>query len=346
MPSVGIDISDTSVKFLELHDGQFGKTIGRYGTKEIPEGVVVDGGIKNEEKLVLILTEIKKQHHLHFIRASLPEEKAFLFTMFAPHSASLREVHNLVEFRLEENVPLPPRDTVFDYDVVPSGEQRRGKEAEISVVVFARKTIEEYTNVFQAAGLVPLSLELEAQAIARSLIKKGDLGTYLIVDFGKLRTGLAIVSRGLLAFTSTLDVVGDTITDIIVKHFSVTKEEAERIKNESDFIKNKEDEALVGKLMETISSLKNEIERHHQYWNTKKDAKGGPVPPIEKIVLCGGSSNLVGLRELLSGSLNIPVEQGNVWSNTFSFNDVIPEIDRATSLGYATAVGLALRSET
>ena len=130
-----------------------------------------------------------------------------------------------------------------------------------------------------------------------------------------------------------------------MKHFSVTKEEAERIKNESDFIKNKEASELVDAIMETISSLKGEIERHHRYWNTKKDARGKSTPQIEKVILCGGSSNLVGLLEYLSGSLNVPVVHGNVWTNTFSFEEVIPDIPRAHSLGYATAIGLALRDE-
>ncbi|MCH7772439.1 MAG: pilus assembly protein PilM, partial [Bacteroidetes bacterium] len=145
--------------------------------------------------------------------------------------------------------------------------------------------------------------EIEAQAIARSVIQNGDDGTYMIIDFGKMRTGLGIVSRGLLSFTSTLDVVGDTLTEAIAEHFSVSTEKAERIKNESDFIKNKDNSELFLTLMKTIGELKDEIERHYRYWNTRIDKQGETAPRIDKIILCGGSSNVVGLREYLSGSL-------------------------------------------
>lgn len=165
----------------------------------------------------------------------------------------------------------------------------------------------------------------------------------MIIDFGKKRTGLSIVSNGLLSFTSTLDVVGDTLTTSIAEHFSVSTEEAERIKNESDFIKNKDNSELFTTLIGTISQIKDEIEKHHRYWNTRTDKYGNPMPQIEEIILCGGSSNVVGLREYLSGSLKIKTERANVWRNAFSFNDVIPEIDFPHSLGYATAIGLALR---
>ena len=96
--------------------------------------------------------------------------------------------------------------------------------------------------------------------------------------------------------------------------------------------------------MATLSKLKDEIERHFRYWNNRTDKKGKKVPQIEKVILCGGSSNVVGLREYLSGSLKARAERANVWQNAFSFDDVIPDIVFSQSLGYATAIGLALRS--
>lgn len=343
MPAVGIDISDSSIKFLELVDSEHGKGIGRYGDAEIPPGVVERGEIKNVDILSGILKRLKEKHDLDFIRASLPEEKVYLFTTKIPSiEAKESEIRNLIEFRLEENVPLSPAEAVFDFDLPLGNEGAR--EREVGVAVYPRTTIEQYSELFEKAGLTPLSFEVEAQAIARSVIREGDDGTYMIIDFGRMRTGLAIVSRGLLSFTSTLDVVGETLTNAIAENFGVSTEEAERIKNESDFIKSKDNSELFVTLMKTISGLKGEVERHYRYWNARSDNRGRRLPPIEKIILCGGSSNVVGLREYLSGSLKIGAERANIWTNAFSFDDVIPDIDFAHSLGYATAVGLALRS--
>ena len=62
-----------------------------------------------------------------------------------------------------------------------------------------------------------------------------------------------------------------------------------------------------------------------------------------KIILCGGSANLAGLPEYLSSNMNIVVEVANVWANTFSLNDIVPDISQPQSLSYATTVGLALK---
>ena len=37
------------------------------------------------------------------------------------------------------------------------------------------------------------------------------------------------------------------------------------------------------------------------------------------------------------------MDVANVWANTFSLNDVVPDIEYRYSLAYATAVGLALK---
>ncbi len=343
MPAVGIDISDSSVKFLRLQDGENGKEIELYGEKEIPANVVLNGEIKNPDALIQVLSMIQKENDIHFIRASLPEEEAYIFKTLVPKGLKDGEVKNLIDLKLEENVPLASGEAVFDYDI-PLKEDSSIQQREVSVTVYPNKTIEQYTEVFRKAHLTPLSFEIEAQAIARAVVQKGDDGTYMIVDFGKMRTGIAVVSNGLLSFASTLDVVGDTLTEAVAEHFSVSILEAEKIKNESDFIQNKDNSELFETLMVTISRLKDEIERHFRYWNSRTDKKGKKVPQIEKIILCGGSSNVVGLREYLSGSLEARAERANVWKNVFSFNETIPNIVYEQSLGYATAVGLALRS--
>ncbi len=74
MPAVGLDISDHSVKFLELVHSHDGYRVGRFATKEIPEGIIVGGTITKRDALVTLLSDFRKEHGLTFVRASLPEE--------------------------------------------------------------------------------------------------------------------------------------------------------------------------------------------------------------------------------------------------------------------------------
>ena len=76
------------------------------------------------------------------------------------------------------------------------------------------------------------------------------------------------------------------------------------------------------------------------YWENIPSKKND----IEKIILCGGESNMAGLTDFFSQELKKPVELGNTWVNVTTFKNYVPEIARNISLTYATAVGLALRS--
>src|SRR3989338_3788256 len=92
------------------------------------------------------------------------------------------------------------------------------------------------------------------------------------------------------------------------------------------------------------AALTAEIERHYRYWDTRRNDQGERVTPVGRICLVGGSANMRGLPEYIAGHIHAPVELGNVWRHICDFDFYIPPIDRRTSLQFATAAGLALRT--
>ncbi|MBT3282843.1 pilus assembly protein PilM [bacterium] len=344
IPAVGIDISDNSIHLIEFADKHGRKTLKKFGKYPIPDGVIIKGEIKKIKELTDILKKIKKDNNINFVRASLPEEKAYLFQTQIPGDVTDENIRSILEFKLEEYVPLSPSSAIFDYNILPN--QKDSDLLNVVVAVYPKNTIEKYTVVFEDAGMTLLSLEIEAQAIKRTVVKEGDTGTYMIVDFGKTKTGLSIVSNNVLSFTSTLEVEEERLTNTIVKHLKVSEAEADRVKNEEGLIKTRNNKELFRELMNTAESFKDDINKHYRYWQTRVDEKGNRVDAIEKIIICGGNSNLAGLPEFLSSSLKVKVERANVWANVFLFNDFVPEIDSFNSLSYATAIGLALRNIT
>ncbi len=345
MPAVGLDISDSSVKFVELVNRPYGKELGMFAERDIPEGVVVNGEIVDTERLARVLAGLRRDFGLEFVRVSLPEEKGYVFQTKIARETPPDQVRGIIEFSLEENVPLSPVESVFDYEVVQSGTGAAGDHVDVNVSVYPRKIVDLYTAAIRRAGLVPLSFEVEAHAVTRAVVQNGDLGTYLIVDIGRARTGLAIVSGGALAFSSTLDVGGDALTVAIGKYAWVSPEKAEVMKNDRGLLRQRGDQELYASLVATVSALRDEINRHYIYWQGRKKPDGSPSPQIQKIVLCGGNANLAGLPEYLSSSLRVPAERANVWVNAAPFEESVPEIGYHQSLSYATAIGLALREE-
>lgn len=341
MPAVGIDISDRSVKLIELVPTRHGLRVGRFATRGIPEGIVVGGTIAKRAELVTLLAGLREEYGLTFVRASLPEEPGYIFTTTVP-SVGPDEVRSLLAFKLEEYVPLAPAEAVIDFDVI-AGATATGQET-VAVSVYPQDIAQEYADLLHDAGLKPISLEIEAQAIARAVVPQGFVGGCLVVDVGAVRSGITVVGGGAVRFTTTVAVGGDLVTVAIKKALpNATDADILSIKNDQG-LAYRDDSSIKAAFEELATNLKNQIERYYLYWQTRKDAKDTKLPehPIETIFLSGGYANVAGLPEYLSRQLRVPTKRADVWKNVCSIDDAIPPISYEDSLSYASSIGLAL----
>lgn len=345
MPSIGVDISDTSLKYIQFkRDSHSGMNLQlqRWGDIDIKDGVLKRGSVLDVDKLAEPLREMRELTKAEHVRVSLPEEKAYLFETEIKRGTPYKEIRGLLEFRLEENVPLSPRDAFFDYDVIE--DDLRGGVYRVLVTAYAKDTVMGYYEACRKARITPVSFEVEAQAIARASLPKGDVGTHMIVDFGKTRSGIGIVHRGSLMYTSTIDIGGNELSSALRQQLGdMPEKEFTAIKNQQGLVQGVDDTLVYEALVTTLSAIKDEISVRIQYWNTHDvDHVDRDERQIERLILCGGSVNLKGLPGYLTETLGIEARRAEVWQNAFSIKDVVPPIDRRHSYGYATAIGLAL----
>ena len=343
MPSTGVDISDTSLKYIRFaptaHHGSK-RQLELWGEVNIPSDVLRRGEVLDQKKLTDVLTEFKQRTKADYIRVSLPEERAYLFETEIKRSTPAKEIRSLLEFRLEENVPIPARDAFFDYDILES--ETTDRTLRVVVAAYSRETILHYYDACLAAGLTPISFEVEAQAMVRSVLPKGVRGAHILVDFGKTRTGVGIVLNGVLMYTSTLEFGGNQLSEILRKELgNISEGEITAIKNTQGLIKGVNDTRCYDALISTISVIKDELASRIQYWHSA-DYKPEDRQ-IRSLILCGGSVNLKGLPEYFTETLGVQTTRANVWQNAFNLDTVIPPIDLRHSYGYATAIGLALK---
>ncbi|OGG72831.1 hypothetical protein A3A38_02580 [Candidatus Kaiserbacteria bacterium RIFCSPLOWO2_01_FULL_53_17] len=340
--AAGVDITDASVKWLSFAPRGKGTRIASYGSEKLPGGIVERGNIKDTQALADVLKGIRKHEKFSFAHAALPEEDAYVFSMHVPPGSSRAQARAMIEFELEARVPIPPDQAVFDYDVV-HGHDENGEE--IAVSVFPRDLAEGYTEAFSKAGIELLSLEIEARSIARAVSQKGRDLTTLLVDCGSARTGVAILVHGIPIFTSTIDIGGQHLSKAVMDALSVSEEEAQVFKNEHGLVPHDPASKKALEALEQVAfSLADELGRHYRFWETRRSERNERSMPVERVFLLGGSANLKGFPEFIAGKVRAQTERPNVWRNAFSFDEYIPPIDFRTSFQYATAIGLALRS--
>jgi len=345
MPAAGLDISDQSVKFIQLasHGGKI--VIERYGEKQIPLGTIESGAIHDKEKLIQVLAELKEEYRLTEVVASMPEEEAYIVRLKLP-ARKPSEIRESIELQLEEYVPLPAGEAVFDYDVIESPPVEHG-DYELAVSALPNRTVANYTEVFAGARLRPVAFEVEAHAIARSIISSAEDRLVMIVDFGKTRTSFFITCGWSVVFTATAKSIGgEDITTAIQKGLNLSHDEAERFKVERGLLTRSKHRELFFAIMPIISVLRDEITKHQNYWETHRENHGRLGRRLEEMIICGGQATLPGLIDYLNMNLDLPVTLGNPWTNLFSFDKYIPALNLNQALRYTTAIGLSLRTLT
>lgn len=339
MPHVGFDISSNAIRWTELLKSPAGLKLGRFGTFELSKPVIFNETLSQNQDLILALKKLKKDNNFDFVEISIPEEKAYLFTTEIP-SGDPEAVRSHIEFHLEENVPVSLADAIFDYHIIKKENKKGTDFASVSVV--PRNVIEDYTELFEKCGMTPVSFLIENQAITRAIIPSEDLGMYLVVNIGKTKTVLSVVSDQAVQFTSTVNIGGNDFVAAIAKDHSVTKEQAEKLIRDKGFVRTEDNNNFFMSLVNVASALRDEIQRVYMYWLSHVDKTGKDASAPFKVLLTGRDSSIIGFREYMALSLKIPVDLANVWVNVLSFDNDIPPIEHLDSLNYATAIGLAL----
>ena len=336
MPGFGVDISNSSVKCIELGGTPFARNLKTHVEMAIDSGVIVDGDIEPPDKLVDVLRTIRLKYGVKNVHASLPEKKAFIYQTLVPTG---RAPQDAIAFDLEAHVPLPPEEIAYDFDFV-----REEKEGRIyTVTAFARRVTEAYERAVIRAGMLLKSLEVESQSLARAVVSTANrTRTMLIVEVGKRTTRICITDRGTVSYTATAELGGDMLTDALVRHFSISSDEAETIKNEQGFLVGSSNTEVVEAMANVVSVMKDEIASHLSYWNSPT-IDDLPRLPIDGIIISGGNANMAGFAPYLERVLKVPVTVANVWTNAFDLDTYIPDVPRRESLEYGTAVGLALK---
>jgi Tfp pilus assembly PilM family ATPase len=237
MPSLGVDISDTSLKYIQFGEEKRGmKPLLTWGEIEIPTGVLDRGYVHDQKQLTAVLKECKAKTNATFVRVSLPKNERTCL-------------------KLKSNVRRQPKKSVVCSNfvskktsrfrlgkrfliMISSRRETTDKTLRVVVAAYARETILNYFDACNEAGLIPLSFEVEAQAMVRSVLPSAAAGAHMLVDFGKTRTGVGIVLDGVLMYTSTIDFGGNQLSEVLRKvHGQITEGELTTIKNTQGLIK-------------------------------------------------------------------------------------------------------------
>jgi len=344
--SFGLDISDLSLKIARLKKkGSFFK-LASWGEIELRKGIIENGEIKDQQALIKEIKKIiqkTKGERLNTknVIVSLPEKKAFLQVIKMP-KMNLKDLKQSVPFEAENYIPLPLEKAYLDFQIVSSiNSTQKLNHFNVLIAAIPKNIADSYLFCLKRAGLRTQALEIESQSIIRAAVKgEKNPSPILIIDFGKSVTSLIIFLGSSLRFTSSASINSEDIARAIAEKFKISPKEAESLKIKYGLrkTKNKENQQVVESIIPVLDGLVEEVKKYINYYQDHNKRK------IKRVVLCGRGSNLIGFPEFLSSKLKIPTEIANPWVNILPEPlREVPGLSYKESLGYTTALGLALR---
>lgn len=359
----GLDISDISLKLVELQRKALGFEVQAYSDMSIPKEVMSGDKINKPAALIESVKQIVSSPKFGRVLTpnvvvSLPETKCFVRVIQMP-VVSEKEAHEAVPWEAEAYIPLPISQVYLDWLILdPSPKTADENKMTVLITAAPKDYIDDLVGILKEAGLEPVALEAESQATARSVVSKNANETVLIADINTIRTSLIIYDRGVLQFTSSLPVAGNMMTDSVAKTLGTSFDEAEKLKRQVGVGEESAgmDPKTVGKVRKAIlpivdnlvEEMKNTIRFYEEH-----SIEGSR---IGKLWLVGGSSKLKHLPSFLHEKFThvavldhplrslpgIKVELGNPWINVLAKGQT-PPMSRENSLSFATAIGLAMR---
>lgn len=343
-----VDVNDLALRVVKLEKRRKVFSLVSFNDVNIPEGIVKEGVIQNEAALSKIIdtacrTIKGNKLDTRYVVVSLPEEKSFAQVIQMPKMTDT-ELRLAVPFEAENYIPLPIDKVYLDFQVINLKEANLN-HLDLLINVMAKPIVNSYISCFKRIGLIPCILEVESQSIVRVFTNNNTKNTPIIfVDFGETKTSLIIYSENSIRFTVAISISSNQLTKAIADNLNISFNEAEKLKIQYG-IEDGSDKSIkdltsamnpiLQKLVEQIKKYLDFYRGHssHEYFHSSGD--------VEKIILCGGGSNLRGLTGFLSKELKIPVELGNPFINIDKSKKINFPEKRAMS--FATAMGAALR---
>jgi type IV pilus assembly protein PilM len=350
---IGLDIGCHSIKLVEIDDSKKGRILKNFGIVGLPFNAIVEGSIKEMEVVSSAIKDLCRNLKIRNknVATSISGFSVIVKKITLTNKEE-SELEATIQDEAEQYIPFDISEVNLDFDIMSGGieskevpeeegEKEGAGQMEVMLVAAKKDIVEDYVNVLDLAGLNAVVLDVDAFALQNAFGIGSDKqeGCYALVNVGAEEIGINAIKNDISLFTRDSSFGGSQITEAIMSQFSVSFEEAEKIKlggTKKEKDKGILEEIFVSVITEWVQEIKRAL-----------DFVAGTYPDetIEKVLLSGGSCRIPDFKKYLELETGIPVEELNPFANLIINEKLFdPKYLKYMAPQAAVAVGLALRS--
>jgi len=340
---LGLDISSSSVKLVELGQNKAGSLVlDRCAIEPLERGWITDGNIEKFDEVADAVRRLVKRSGTKTknVAMALPPSAVITKKITLPGSMSDSELELQVEIEANQYIPFPLDEVSLDFCVVGPSANSAG-DIEVLIAASRKEKVQDVQGLAEAAGLKPVIVDIESYAsrlatsrLIENLPNKGAGSIVALFEVGALTTSMQVIRNGEVLYDRDQAFGGAQLTQLIVRQYGFSLEEAESKKRSGELPDDYE--SIV--LRPFVESMVHEIGRALQFFFTST-----PHNKVDCVMLAGGSAALSGLTAAVTKHTTFACSLVNPFDGMEIGEYVRLNKMTREAPSYLTACGLALR---
>ncbi|MYN02818.1 type IV pilus assembly protein PilM [Pseudoduganella sp. DS3] len=342
-PLVGLDISTSSVRLVELSDtGKDGVRLERCASEPLPRGAVTDGNIENMEQVVEAVRRLIKKSgtRAKHVALGMPPASVITKKIVLPSGMSEEQLEVQVESEAAQYIPFALDEVSLDFDVI-GPVANSVDDIEVMLAAARREKVEDRVAIAESAGMKAQVMDIESYAARAALdritaqMPDGGAGQVIaLFQIGAVSLQISVMLDGVTVYEREQPFGGNSLTQDVVRSYGLAFEEAEARKKSGDLPENYQSDVLAP----WLEGAALEVTRAIQFFFTST-----PFTKIDQIFLAGGCAVLPGLLEIIASRTRISSAVVSPFKGMQLASGVREQALRSDAPAYLVACGLAMR---
>jgi len=322
-PLLGLDVSSSSVKLVELGREASGKLVlERCAIEPLERGWITDGNVEKFDEVAEAVRRVvrKSGTKTRNVALALPPSAVITKKIILPGGMSEQELEIQVESEANQYIPFSLDEVSLDFCVTGPSTSSVG-DVEVLIAASRKEKVQDREGLAEAAGLKAMILDVESYA--------SRLATARLIE--------QLPGKGIDAIVALFEVGAFTTSMQVLRNQEVLydrDEEAEAKKRSGDL----PDDYGSGVLKPFVESIAQEIARALQFFFTST-----PHNRVDYVLLAGGSSSLPGLTNAVTRQTSFACSLVNPFDGMDFGPSIREKKVRREAPSYLTSCGLAMR---
>lgn len=336
---VGCDIGSSAIKIVELRplkNGEF--QLLHSAAAELSPEAIVDGAIMDSSLVVDALSRLIAENGIknQSFGGSLSGHSVIIKKIQLP-AMSEAELTESIQWEAEQYIPFDINDVNLDYEVL---DDSGADTMDVLLVAVKKDRIADFTSVVTQAGKEPVLVDVDVFSLQNAF--EANYGhsdeTVALVNVGASVMNINVLHAGSSIFWRDVAFGGNQYTEAIQRELNLPREDAERLKL-GERVGEHSLQSILGVLNSVSEDLAAELQKTIDFFVATSS-----VDQLDRVVLAGGSAQVLNLDEVLRERFQVEVEIMNPFrSIRYSESDFDPEWINRHAPSMAIAVGLAVR---